>query len=443
MQPRLQNLARDLSRQTPASLSSVDRTRLEELQQHYSLNFFTPANALQKALAVVESSADKKEKDKAVRKLLQKIDDFRKTAERACQIVNDIKDVLRKYLSNENSCGPSDSRRSVSDLNSEMSVGSTTLSLAPPGILRNRNDEYVQPRSPDDRNSGRHRKKSVSFEAEPEPKPEPKPEPTTHEEDGRPSKTSEIEHCHKARPRNDVKQKARRYEKVPKANPTANRHQEQPDRHAEKSVEKWESLRKSPEYSVFISHCGEDKDTMAIPLHNMLTDLGISSFVDRESMKPGRNGHEAMTHAMNVAQIGVFIVSPECVPREWPIKELSCFLSRSEEAKRNNKKPPILIQLYYRMNVEDSKYNLFGMRSSQGRGSVCRLEGFHKRVESGEASYANVRRCFQELAKTTGIVSTAIENKLASPNAKTPEAQKNRDELLQKALKAIISYMSF
>ena len=62
-------------------------------------------------------------------------------------------------------------------------------------------------------------------------------------------------------------------------------------------------------YSVFLSHAGPDKESIAIPLYERLRERNIHAFLDREELRVGDNGPRVMEYAMNTAPVGVF--SPE------------------------------------------------------------------------------------------------------------------------------------
>ena len=81
-------------------------------------------------------------------------------------------------------------------------------------------------------------------------------------------------------------------------------------------------------YSVFLSHAGPDKESIAIPLYERLRERNTHTFLDREELHVGDNGPRVMEYAMNTAPVGVFILSPEFAARNWTMAELMSFQKR-------------------------------------------------------------------------------------------------------------------
>ena len=47
-------------------------------------------------------------------------------------------------------------------------------------------------------------------------------------------------------------------------------------------------------YSVFLSHAGPDKESIAIPLYELLRERNIHAFLDRAELHVGDNGPRVM-----------------------------------------------------------------------------------------------------------------------------------------------------
>lgn len=80
-----------------------------------------------------------------------------------------------------------------------------------------------------------------------------------------------------------------------------------------------------PEYIVFISHSGPDKETIAIPLARLLEDVGIKCFLDQLDLHTGVLAPRKMDAAASSAPVGVFVLSPEFRNRNWSIGNWSAF----------------------------------------------------------------------------------------------------------------------
>ena len=153
-------------------------------------------------------------------------------------------------------------------------------------------------------------------------------------------------------------------------------------------------------YDVFISHAGEDKDTIAEPLCNELTARNphIRAFLDRPELPYGRDSHDHMINAMNTARCGVFILSPEFAAKEWPMKELDCFLKRQEE---NN--PPAMLPVFYRLTWGECglSYDIFFKKYKKY--FEDKRDKFHERVQAGEISEEGVMQSLKRLRTFRGV----------------------------------------
>jgi hypothetical protein len=70
----------------------------------------------------------------------------------------------------------------------------------------------------------------------------------------------------------------------------------------------------------FVSYAGEDREVAEAIAHD-LTQLGIATFYDRDSLKPGDSIVERIHEALAVADFGVLIVSPDFLDKDWPRQE--------------------------------------------------------------------------------------------------------------------------
>lgn len=110
-----------------------------------------------------------------------------------------------------------------------------------------------------------------------------------------------------------------------------------------------------------------------------------------------------MKEAMDSADIGVFILSPEFAARRGTMKELNYFLRRKTEAISTGTVPPLLIPVFYRLRIlecrklEREKYNL-----EDGR-NIFVKEGFD--LESGQrgAGKDNLEVVKESMSLITGI----------------------------------------
>ena len=85
-------------------------------------------------------------------------------------------------------------------------------------------------------------------------------------------------------------------------------------------------------WDVFICHPGEDKP-FAILLHRRLQQLGLRSYLDKESLSAGSAAPHLLEAAVKSTQIAVVLLSEEFFVREWPQRELRWYLDAHSERK--------------------------------------------------------------------------------------------------------------
>lgn len=168
-----------------------------------------------------------------------------------------------------------------------------------------------------------------------------------------------------------------------------------------------------PLYAAYISCAATEMHTIAIPLQRLLQSQRITAFADGGDSRAGQDLHPRMQSAMETAPIGIFIVSPEFVAREWTMKELNCFLQRKCLAKAYGRPSPVLIPVFYTMGPKCWKDNdLFDKRDQLGQNIFTR-DGFFDRVgqaffdtaAQGEGSESGIRNSLRELRRYSGVVN--------------------------------------
>ena len=180
------------------------------------------------------------------------------------------------------------------------------------------------------------------------------------------------------------------------------------------------------DYVVFISHAGPDKETIAIPLYNRLRERKIPAFVDREELHVGDNGPRVMEYAMNTARVGVFILSPEFAARNWTMAELMCFQKRERDAIKENRPLPILIPVFYRLDISTCRNvsKLFHTNNESGENAFL-AETFFERAAEDNISVAQVTRAMKQISMRTGI-----ENNGMATNAVEADTRSLRSTLI-------------
>ncbi len=162
---------------------------------------------------------------------------------------------------------------------------------------------------------------------------------------------------------------------------------------------------------MFISHAGEHKTKIAEPLYEVLKNHGLHlhPFLDKREIREGAYGPDTLNEAMETASCGIFILSPQFVAKEWPMKELKCFLRRRAENEERGIKAPILIPVFYRLTWEDCGRDTDSFFKKYKRQFQSKKYKFKERVERKEISQEEVMKALRQLKGYCGVVREAQE----------------------------------
>lgn len=182
-------------------------------------------------------------------------------------------------------------------------------------------------------------------------------------------------------------------------------------------------------YTVFISHAGEDKLGVALPLAEQLELRNIRAFVDRRDLQIGGEAGENMIRAMETAKIGVVILSPEFIAKPWPMKELHCFLRRKRELEETGGEERglgiTLVPVFYRLGVDDCKNERIFESENENGEKVFDKWRFHERERDGSTSRQNVMNALKNAKVYTGI-----ENLEGVTNEQNEEMNVRREQFV-------------
>ena len=191
-------------------------------------------------------------------------------------------------------------------------------------------------------------------------------------------------------------------------------------------------------FSVFLSHAGPDKESIAIPLYERLRERNIHAFLDREELHVGDNGPRVMEYAMNTAPVGVFILSPEFAARNWTMAELMCFQKRELEALERNRPLPTLIPVFYRLAIATCRDETILFRAKNESGDSAFLtETFFERAARDKISVAQVACAMKQVSLRTGIEN---DGRITNENTDDMPTLRNAfiDELVDEIEDAVI-----
>lgn len=98
----------------------------------------------------------------------------------------------------------------------------------------------------------------------------------------------------------------------------------------------------------FLSHSREVKVNVAIPLAQMLGNLGFSCWIDRKNIVVGDSIFTSIEKAIQQSFYAVAIVDKNYLSRDWPLKELNLFIAKEEKENRN-----LIIPVYVNIEKEE------------------------------------------------------------------------------------------
>lgn len=80
-------------------------------------------------------------------------------------------------------------------------------------------------------------------------------------------------------------------------------------------------------WDVFISHASEDKKSVAIPLVNLLKDLGVKAWLDKAEIRLGDSLSNKIEEGLSNSQHGLVILSKAFFEKNWTKRELESLIS--------------------------------------------------------------------------------------------------------------------
>jgi hypothetical protein len=82
------------------------------------------------------------------------------------------------------------------------------------------------------------------------------------------------------------------------------------------------------DWDIFISYASEDRDSVAMPLTELLRRRDLAVWIDDEQLDVGAPLERTLKEALAKASFGAVILSPDYIRKVWPQRELREFLSR-------------------------------------------------------------------------------------------------------------------
>ena len=98
-------------------------------------------------------------------------------------------------------------------------------------------------------------------------------------------------------------------------------------------------------WDVFISHASEDKDSIARPLRDALTEAGIKVWYDESELKIGDRLHQSIDKGIAKSGYGIVILSENFFKKDWPQRELEGLVAKEIEGRK------VILPLWHNVNA--------------------------------------------------------------------------------------------
>lgn len=90
----------------------------------------------------------------------------------------------------------------------------------------------------------------------------------------------------------------------------------------------------STENDVFISYASEDRDSVAIPLAEILTSRGLKVWIDKVKVRTGDSFRRSIDKGLASSRYGIAILSQAYFAKEWTQKELDAMLAMETSTRK-------------------------------------------------------------------------------------------------------------
>ena len=98
-------------------------------------------------------------------------------------------------------------------------------------------------------------------------------------------------------------------------------------------------------WDVFISHASEDKDSIARPLRDALTEAGVKVWYDESELKIGDHLHKSIDKGIAKSGYGIVILSENFFKRDWPQRELEGLVAKEIEGRK------VILPLWHKVDA--------------------------------------------------------------------------------------------
>ena len=100
-------------------------------------------------------------------------------------------------------------------------------------------------------------------------------------------------------------------------------------------------------YDVFVSHATEDKEEVARPIANALTEAGLRVWYDEFELRIGDSLRRKIDHGLARSRFGIVVLSPSFFAKKWPQYELDGLVTMEMTGEQT------ILPLWHRLTKND------------------------------------------------------------------------------------------
>ena len=180
-------------------------------------------------------------------------------------------------------------------------------------------------------------------------------------------------------------------------------------------------------WDVFISHAWEDKEAIARPIANALSQAGVSVWYDEFTLTLGDSLRRSIDHGLAESRYGIVILSPHFFAKDWPQRELDGLIAKEISAGKT------ILPVWHNVTREDVVRcspmlgDRIGVSTKSGLNTVVQeiLRALHKSVSLDQSDTRN---------------STKPDPSLVTIHQKTPSSIKPSRKFDLSNLQQLIDY---
>ena len=100
-------------------------------------------------------------------------------------------------------------------------------------------------------------------------------------------------------------------------------------------------------WDVFISHASEDKESVALPLAEILRRAGLKVWLDRQEIQLGDSLREKIDDGLAQSRFGVVVLSKAFLGKGWPKRELNGLMALEDGGQK------VILPVWHEINKEE------------------------------------------------------------------------------------------